>query len=126
MKKKIIGILIYVGICLAGANVLFIIFDSLTNKPYTFNWFSCILVPIVLGVFTYVIMDKSANEYSIDDLKQRNKKTLADELEEYDDSVEDEYEDDEHEDDEQEEASNIKIKNIDDILDFDEGKEEDE
>lgn len=120
MKKKIIGILIYVGICLAGANVLFIIFDSLTNKPYTFNWFSCILVPIVLGVFTYVVMDKSANEYNIDDLKQINKKTLADELEEYDDSAEDEYEADE-----QEEA-NIKIKNIDDILDFDEEVEEDE
>lgn len=120
MKRKIIGILIYIVICLVGANVLFIIFDSLTNKPYTLNWFSCILVPIVLGVFTYVIMDKSANEYNIDDLKQRNKKTLADELEEYD-SAEDEYEDDE-----QEEASNIKIKNIDDILDFDEGTEEDE
>ena len=121
MKRKIIGILIYIVICLVGANVLFIIFDSLTNKPYTLNWFSCILVPIVLGVFTYVIMDKSANEYNIDDSKQRNKKTLADELEEYADSAEDE-----HEDDEQEEASNIKIKNIDDILDFDEGTEEDE
>lgn len=66
-------------------------------------------------------MDKSANEYNIDDSKQRNKKTLADELEEYNDSAENEYEDDE-----QEEASNIKIKNIDDILDFDEEVEEDE
>lgn len=121
MKRKIIGILIYIGICLVGANVLFIIFDSLTNKPYTFNWFSCILVPIAIGVFTYVIMDKSANEYNIDDLKQKNKKKLADELEEYADSAEDEYEDDE-----QEEASNIKIKNINDILDFDEEIEEDE
>ena len=120
-KRKIIGILIYIVICLVGANVLFIIFDSLTNKPYTFNWFSCIIVPIVLGVFTYVIMDKSANEYSIDDLKQKNKKTLADELEEYADSAEDE-----HKDDEQEEVSNIKIKNIDDILNVDEGIEEDE
>ena len=123
MKKKIISILIYVVICLIGANVLFLIFNALMNKPYVFNWFSCVAVPIIIGVFTYVILDKFAKEYSVtnDLTKDDDKELLGDEYEDYLESDEETEDDEDGEEDSTGYYDDIvPDKKHNDIYDFDE------